>query len=139
MSYFLRRAGIAALALGISTSFALAGGYDWTSSGVYNPSKKHGGDPLHFSYGWNHKICKKFGYHDIKGGNRYVVENDDGSWIYADHDPRDQSHGGLLKEACSKGKAGYDVWMNDPHAGYWTKLLVTEFVVNSVEPDMPVR
>ncbi len=40
---------------------------------------RHGGDPLHFSYRWNHKARKKFAYHDIKGGFRYVLENDDGS------------------------------------------------------------
>ncbi len=130
MSNFIKRAGVAALAIGISTSFALAGGivafpgvgYNWNSSGVYDPSKKHGGDPLHFSYGWNHKVCKKFGYHDIRNGLRYVLENEDGSYIYADHDPKDHSHGGLLKEACHNGKAGYHVWMDDPHNGKWTKL-----------------
>ncbi len=123
MSNFIKRTGIAGLAIVISTSFALAGGYNWDSKGVYDPFKKHGGDPWHFSYGWNHKKCKKFGYHDIKNGLRYVLENDDGSYLYADHDPRDHSHGGLLKEACKHGN-GYDVWVDDPHYGKWTKFKI---------------
>ncbi len=93
---------------------------------VYDPDHPRGCDNGHYSYGWNHRVCKHFGYSDITNGNRAWVQHYDGSYLYSDYSGGDHWHDpSLLTEACRHGNKGYDVWVDNPHACVWKHLKLT--------------
>ncbi len=137
-SDFLRQAGIAAIVIGISTSFAAAqptygvtdpqptNTYDPYHNNTYDPQHRHGCDPGRYVHGWNHKVCKHLGYADIVGGKRLLIEHYDGSYLYSDHNGMNHwSDPHLLTESCRHGKAGYDVWVDDPRQCKWGRVRIT--------------